>query len=520
MRALSLRTTVATAVIATAVLAMTQIGLPAAQATAASQTRGVPGPSAVGKRVDTRQLPPIKGDTPQQVRQIPRLYPVDASAFGQMKAAANEAAAAQAHRPGSGSSTSSTTGIDTLNFTQTGGWNPPDAGFAVGPSSILVALNEAYAIYDKTSGALLQGPISFGTLFGTSDSVFDPRAIYDNGSGRFVISTTSQNTSTNSSNFMLAVSQDEDPQTSGWCTYEIDAVTGSGSSAAWADFPGLGMDGNNLYITSNQFGFSGNGFQFARVLTIPKASAYPTSTGGCPTETSTDYQGLLNPDGSTAFAVQPANQFGAAPGSTTPMYFVNALWSSGSQLVVRSTNDLGLPHSVIVAPYTMPADAPQPGHGAKPIDTGDDRLLGAVFANNTIYTSNTTGSVSSRLSSSPNPYANAQWYAINVGSDIATSKAITNSGVAYYFPAVAPASSGAVAVEVSGSSSKQPASAFYVSGSGTPTKYAGGVSGYTLASRWGDYGAAAPDPSDGSIWVLGEYAKYTGGWGTAVAHVP
>ena len=46
-----------------------------------------------------------------------------------------------------------------------------------------------------------------------------------------------------------------------------------------------------------------------------------------------------------------------------------------------------------------------------------------------------------------------------------------------------------------------------------------------LTGRWGDYLAAAVDPSDpSSIWVLGEYAKNTGGantdlgyWGTYVA---
>lgn len=206
---------------------------------------------------------------------------------------------------------------------------------------------------------------------------------------------------------------------------------------------------------------------------------------------------------------------------------MNAIWSSGSQLVVRSiaNNGLGSPGSVPVAPYTLPANAPQPGPRGrtKAINTGDDRLLGAAFQNNTIYTSNTTGTVSSSLSSSPNPYANAQWYAINTESSSynATTTTITNRNVAYYYPAVAPGN-GFVGVEVSGSGSSQTASAFYVGGSGTPANFAGGVSGYSLASRWGDYGAAAPDPSNSgsTVWVLGEYAKYSSGWGTAVTHVP
>ena len=513
MRTFGLRRIGVIAALSVALLAITQIGLPATQAAPSPQTRGVPGPSAVGKRVDLRQLPPIKGDTPRQVREIPRLYPVDANTFGQMKAAANQAAAARDHKPGSGSTTSSTTGIDTLNFTQTGGWNPPDAGLAVSDSYILVAVNEAFGIYSKptsTKPATLQNLIKFSAnaLFNTSDSVFDPRALYDAGSGHFVLLAVSQGSGTSS--YQLAVSASSDP-TGTWYVYSIPAVTGSGNSAAWADFPGLGMDGNNIYITSNQFTFTHSTFQYARILAIPKSQLYSDLNVN-----SVDLQDLRNPDGSTAFTVQPVNQPFATSTSTTPMYFVNALWSSGSQLVVRSVGTAGLSQSasVTVPAYTLPANAPQPG--GKAIDTGDDRLLGATMdASGVIYTANTTGPTSSAT----NRYANAQWYSIPTSnSSSVNSGVVTNSGIAYYYPAVMPSGS-SVVLEVSGSSSKQPASAFYVKGSSV-NKYATGVGGYSLSSRWGDYGAAAPDPSDGSVWVLGEYAKSSSGWGTAVINVP
>lgn len=533
MKPSTLRRLAIAAALLIAMAAAGQASLASTEAAGKSQLVEKPGPTAKGQPVDSKGLVPIPhGDIPQQVRESPRLFPVDRATFDQIKAQLDADATARDRSQGGGTGTGTAPNFPSLGFTQTGGWNPPDAGLAVGPSSILVAVNEAFAIYDK-SGNTLQGPISFGSFFGTSDSTFDPRALYDNGNasntgfsgghGRFVLLAVSQNGSAGSSKYMLAVSRDENPQTSGWCTYPLNAVTGSGSSAAWADFPGLGMDGNNLYITSNQFTFSGNSFQFARALTIPKASVYPNATSGqCGTASSTDYQNLLDPNGSASFTVQPANQFAALPGSTTPMYFVNAIWSSGSQLVVRSISAMGSPSYVPVSPYSLPANAPQPGRRAKRIDTGDDRLLGAAFLNNTIYTSNTTGTVSSALSTTPNAYANAQWYAISVGSSYsATSRAITNQSVAYYYPAVAPGN-GFVALEVTGSSSTQPASAYYVGSSGTPTIYATGVSSYSLSSRWGDYAAAAPDPSNGgsTVWVLGEYAKTSNGWGTAVTHVP
>lgn len=47
-----------------------------------------------------------------------------------------------------------------------------------------------------------------------------------------------------------------------------------------------------------------------------------------------------------------------------------------------------------------------------------------------------------------------------------------------------------------------------------------GVGGYTLNGRWGDYPGLSADPSDaGAVWVLGEYANATDGWGTAVVTI-
>ena len=56
---------------------------------------GEPGPTAIGVAVSLNQLPPVaEGATEQQGGEIPRLYPVDAATFEQMKAQANAAAAA------------------------------------------------------------------------------------------------------------------------------------------------------------------------------------------------------------------------------------------------------------------------------------------------------------------------------------------------------------------------------------------------------------------------------------------
>jgi hypothetical protein len=326
----------------------------------------------------------------------------------------------------------------------------------------------------------------------------------------------------------LAVSQTGDPTTS-WCSYRL---TVDASGATWSDYPSLGMDGDDLYITTNQFANADNSFQYAQLLAITKASVYAP---GCAATTPLLFGPLTNPGGGNAFTVQPASRPDALAGQAGPMYFVNAIWPRGNNLAVRAITRsgsglvLGDPQWVasgFIAPYDLPADAPQP-RGPN-IDTGDTRLLGAVFRYGKIYTANTTLHVSGIPGATPNAFANAQWYEITpntLTNSVGASHAITSTNVAFFFPNVlpgcrtTPCTSPSVVLEVSGTGRSQPASAFWTRGA-SPTSYASGVGGYTLYSRWGDYAGVAADPAaTGPVWVLGEYARSGGGWGTAVNSV-
>ena len=533
----------------TALLALALL-LPTTTLGAPPDTVRHPVPPTPGQRVDPRQvatLPPT-GDTPEQLRQTPRHFPVDQATYARLKADADAAASARDRGAEGGLGPSPSPQFATLNSTQTGGWNPPDGALAVGPNSVLTGANEALAIFDKASGALKVGPVGFASFFRDTgaSSVYDPRALFDagnanggagGGSGRFVL------LATDGSNFTLAVSQTDSPEVSGtWCTYLINGVTSNlDGSTDWVDYPSLGMDGDSLYITSNQFQNGSNAFQYARLMVLPKAWVYPNATtGACPVIPSGtgqtgggDFWNLQNPGGGAAFTVQPATEPDALPGTGGTMYFVNAIWSSGSNLVVRSVtrgqtgpvlNDPNWVSSGFIASYNLPASVPQPNTGAK-IDSGDDRLLGAVFRYGSIFTANTTRTTS--LSSSANPYANVQWYRITptgATTSVGASNAITNPSVSFFFPGVMPVcatgptcSTPKIVVELSASGRSQPASAAVTVG-GTPSVFGNGVGGYRLNSRWGDYPAMAADPSaSGTAWFFGEYARTTTSWGTATS---
>jgi hypothetical protein len=530
--------------------------------TAAAPTDGVHGrglPPAHSARINPRNLPTVAptGDTPQQVQTAPRQFPVDQATYERLKANV-EAQAEQRDRGDQGSVTKAPDPqFATLASTSTGGWNPPDGALAVGPTSALSGANEAFAIYGRSGNQEL-GPVSLQALFGepSGASVYDPRALYDAGNasatgysggrGRFVL------VATDGSNIALAVSQNETPENpaTNWCTYLINGVSNNvNGSTDWVDYPSLGMDGDSLYITSNQFSNVDNSFQYPRVMVISKASVYPDSTTGmCGVPNGADFTVdasgapfLQNPGGGASFTVQPANMPDALPGSATgnTMYLVNSIWSSGSNLVVRSITTgpggsspvLNQPNWVsagFIAPYTLPANAPQPNSRNR-IDTGDDRLLGATFRYGSIFTANTTGTVSSSLSSSSNPYANAQWYQITPTSPTTSSgssSAATNSGIALFFPGVMPVCASGpsctnpkVVVEMSATGKVQAASAARLA-NGSLAMFASGVGGYNLYSRWGDYPAVAADPtSAGTAWLFGEYARSTNSWGTAVTSV-
>src|SRR6266851_1262410 len=75
-------------------------------------------------------------------------------------------------------------GIGTTNLT------PPDTNGAAGPSSYIESVNSSLAMYNKTTGAAIAGPISFNTFFASLPgrlSFSDPVVIYNEVTQRYGI---------------------------------------------------------------------------------------------------------------------------------------------------------------------------------------------------------------------------------------------------------------------------------------------------------------------------------------------
>ena len=141
---------------------------------------------------------------------------------------------------------------------------PPDHNGAVGVDHVVSVLNHVMQIYDKNGNILSTQPLE--SLFGVVDVPFvlpvDPNILYDPHSGRFVFvsfevaggSNGAINAADDVSQLNIAVSKTGNPL-DGWHVTSIDAKTFINGQNSWVDFPGVGVDGDAIYITGNMFQF-------------------------------------------------------------------------------------------------------------------------------------------------------------------------------------------------------------------------------------------------------------------------
>lgn len=392
---------------------------------------------------------------------------------------------------------------------------PPDTMGAVGPAHVVSLLNSDFGVFDKATGQEIQkiSLKSFWAALGTAtgqpaDFPFDTKVVYDVASGRF-FAVTLGGTKAPNSWILVAVSAGSDP-TGSWLKWAIDADRDNDVQVFnnWADFPGVGLDGNNLYISANMFSNS-DIFQYSKIWVLPKAQLL----SGSATITWTEFR---NPPGAD-FNMQPAQTFGPAPGE----YFVYE-GSANHLSVARIVTVAGAP--VWQAPISVAVDtyistnslpgAPQPGDN-NTIDTSDTRLLNAVYRAGFLWTVHT-------VESPPGGKTEVAWYQIDpVARAIQSQGRISDPLRWYYYPSIGVNANGDVAVGMSGSSGTEFAGGYY-----TARRFAdppgtmqavsllkAGEQSYfkTLsgtANRWGDYSATVVDPSGNlKFWTVQEYAK-------------
>jgi hypothetical protein len=155
------------------------------------------------------------------------------------------------------------------------------------------------------------------------------------------------------------------------------------------------------------------------------------------------------------------------------------------------------------------------------IDTGDARLLNAVFRGGYLYTAHTI---------THNSMAALRLYKIAVSGKVAQQVTYGNNFAHYFYPAICPDSRGNIVVVFSRSARNEFPGARFTGRRSTDTSYAPslplkpGAANYEKLdnlgrNRWGDYNGIALDPSDDSVWIFSEFAVSGDKWATRAAKV-
>ncbi|MBI2987903.1 MAG: hypothetical protein HYY45_14160 [Deltaproteobacteria bacterium] len=420
------------------------------------------------------------------------------------------------------------------------GWIPPDPVLAAGPSNLVLVTNGSVTIRNKTGGLVASTSLEdfFSSVRASGENAFDPKVVFDVGSNRFFVAALGRIndpgcTAGNCvSHFFLGVSKSSSPTTtdsSDWYFYSFDAtLDGSTPTTNWADFPGLGLDDDVVVLTANMFAFS-DGFQYAKIRILDKSVLI---AGG--SVTWTDFFDMTDPSsGLEAFTLQPALTFGS-PGT---FFLISASSSSVlCDLVVwgieNALSSPTLTSQVAAASGTCanPPNAQQLGGGTA-LDTGDKRLNSSVYRNNSLWTAHAI-----RMNFGSGNVSASRWVEIDVASWPNSVGFIQDStfgadGIWYFYPSVMADASSNLAIVLSRSSTSEYASAYYTGRQGTeaantlqPSELLkAGAGNYRRLdgngnNRWGDFLGIGLDPSDGSFWILGEYATASNQWGTWVGN--
>ncbi|MFH0946384.1 MAG: hypothetical protein V2A76_14395 [Planctomycetota bacterium] len=393
--------------------------------------------------------------------------------------------------------------------TSQAGWIPPDPSLAVGPNHIVSTTNQQIAWFTKDGTMQFSQPLGspgnpgFLEDVGAGNFTFDPKCLYDELEGRFLVLALEVYTST--AYITFAVSDDSDPNGI-WYKYRTDAKTSIGGSDYWVDYPGLGFDDEAYYVTGNLFGMSSGwgGVKYRIFDKTPVLSGAPVV-----------YADLR--DGNSA-SVQVAHMH------STPVapFFVSVKDSNEIRIqAITSPTTAPTLHTtdVVVPGFAQPPGAPN--LGGSTISTVDHRIMTADFRNQFLLAGHAI---------SADGRAQARWYEFwpgtwpNSGSVtmVQNGNIDLGAGIYTFFPAIARNAAGNTAICFARSSSSEYASIWYThretsdaSGTMRTARELKGGEGSYSSGRWGDYFDIAVDPTNNTtFWGIGEYASAGGAWRT------
>jgi len=466
--------------------------------------------------------------------------------------------------------------FDTYNFddnvTENAGFLfiPPDPIGAAGPDRLVGVVNAGIEARSKAGVLLWRDSLKdFFTNIGAATLgtfCFDPKVVYDEHAGRFVVVALERTdvidgAAVDASRIHIAVSKTSSPATAtaaDWWVHSINSKLSNGGIDYWADYPGLEVDEEVVYITMNFFNFKSFAASYdERLFIIQKGLVGGLYGGGAAAVSLYDPYTATGVGGfkTTTMPCQVHGAAGVAPGVGTYLLSYSSLTYGGpgnpeALMLIRVNNPAGAATFVqefvtisdienVGGAYGFPAlpDAPQMGT-ATLIEVNDPRALDAVWRNGYIYFTTTInpnlydpanqGTTTAHVikldaTGVINSASPAGLISLSAETDVGAEDIA--AGTYTYFPCVAVNGSDDVKVGFAGSSSTTYGSAYAAEidqATFTPNPTAvvrAGVDYYIRTfspggagrNRWGDYTGISVDPADGTtFWMFNQWAMTRG----------
>jgi len=255
--------------------------------------------------------------------------------------------------------------------------DPADNSIGVSANGdVLSAHNTRVHIYN--SSGTQQSASSLGGFVAGSGQptnfTFDPKVSYDHDEDKYVVVFLNGASST-SSRIIVCFSETNDP-TGNWNVYGINGNLNSLN--VWTDFPQIGLNTNELFITGNLFN-SSNASQGAAVWQINKLDGY----SGAASLTIQSYYLPSN------FSLHPVE--GGASLYGPYMYFLESSTAGANSITLHRISNSIANNGILEAPlsftminsYSIAPDADQKGSNNN-LSTNDCRVQSSYFQNNRI----------------------------------------------------------------------------------------------------------------------------------------
>jgi hypothetical protein len=405
---------------------------------------------------------------------------------------------------------------------------PPDTNGAIGATQYVQWVNESFAVFDKTTGAVVYGPVKGNTLWSGFGGVCetqndgDPIVKWDRIANRWVMMQFAV-PSGGPYYQCVAVSQTADA-TGAWNRYAFQYTN-------FPDYPKAGVWPDAYYVTFNMF--SGNSFAGPRLCAYDRTAMLngAAATQQC-VQLSTSYGSVLpaDLDGATLPPAGAPNYMLSKASSSLNMWKMHVDWATPANTTLSAA--INIPVTAFNAACGGGTCIPQAGTRQQ-LDSLADRLMYRLayrnFGDHESLLANHSVAIGTRKRDT---YAGVRWYELrNLSATTPTvyqQSTYAPDSTFRWLGSIAMDKMGNIALGYSASSSTMKPAIRYATRLATDplntlsnetTMVQGGGAQLTNLSRWGDYSAMTVDPADDcTFWYTNEYLKADGtfNWSTRI----